>query len=333
MLFETFNRDKSLRYKNSTSNATIFKIKIKIIEILHKVMDIQNDIRLTRFLIEYFKADNILMMNPSQSGPEMCYLNNILNNTVTEEDDEIKQRTDEKTIGWMKIAFANKNLDMRTKSTEKDLICILLDIILYQDVVMVNSAFTLLARYFQQKRAIINFANQVQLLQDEQEVGILKKVSKDLRSMKQDADNSEFWMGQSDKEKLIKARQFISQLEMLTDLCIYNPDRVIDIEEKKPKNTDDMAEDQEENGEENEFLNLSELQQDWDNEDPKVSDDEEVNDVKNQTLLRNLRAYEVPIIIIKLQSLETAADPNAYLRVLEKAYIFLIKFVRNNKEN
>jgi len=88
------------------------------------------------------------MMNPSQSGPEMCYLNNILNNTVTEEDDEIKQRTDEKTIGWMKIAFSNKNLDMRTKSTEKDLICILLDIILYQDVVMVNSAFTLLARYF-----------------------------------------------------------------------------------------------------------------------------------------------------------------------------------------
>ena len=86
---------------------------------------------------------------------------------------------------------------------------------------------------------------------------------------------------------------------MLTDLCIYNPDRVIDIEEKKPKNPDEQEE-QDENGEENEFLNLSELQQDWDNEDPKVSDDEEVNDVKNQTLLRNLRAYEVPIIIIKL---------------------------------
>ena len=99
---------------------------------------------------------------------------------------------------------------MRTKSTEKDLICILLDIILYQDVVMVNSAFTLLARYFQQKRAIIQFTNQVQLLQDEQEVGILKKVSKDLRIMKQDADNCEFWMGEADKDKLIKARSFIN---------------------------------------------------------------------------------------------------------------------------
>ena len=105
ILLEVFSRDKSLRYKNSASNAIIFKIKIKIIEILHKVMDIQNDIRLTRFLIEYFKADNILMMNPSQSGHEMCYLNNILKGTVTEEDDQIKQKTDEKTIGWMKIAF------------------------------------------------------------------------------------------------------------------------------------------------------------------------------------------------------------------------------------
>jgi hypothetical protein len=26
-------------------------------------------------------------------------------------------------------------------------------------------------------------------------------------------------------------------------------------------------------------------------------------------------------------------DKNCYLRVLEKAYVFLIKFVRNNKEN
>ena len=68
---------------------------------------------------------------------------------------------------------------------------------------------------------------------------------------------------------------------MLTDLCIYNPDRVIDIEEKKEKNIDEIGEEGDENGEENEFLNLSELQQDWDNEDPKVNDDDEINDVKN----------------------------------------------------
>lgn len=32
-------------------------------------------------------------------------------------------------------------------------------------------------------------------------------------------------------------------------------------------------------------------------------------------------------------SLDDASDANPYLRVLEKAYIFLIKFVRGNREN
>mmetsp|Transcript_11845 Transcript_11845/g.18244 ORF Transcript_11845/g.18244 Transcript_11845/m.18244 type:complete len:106 (-) Transcript_11845:4726-5043(-) len=105
----------------------------------------------------------------------------------------------------MKFSYSNKNLDMRFKS-EKDLICILLDMILYQDTVMVNSAFTLLAKYFNQQRAIIDYANEVQLLQDEQEVAILKKVSAQLREMKKDAENSEFWMGHESKEYLKKAR-------------------------------------------------------------------------------------------------------------------------------
>jgi hypothetical protein len=34
-----------------------------------------------------------------------------------------------------------------------------------------------------------------------------------------------------------------------------------------------------------------------------------------------------------MKSLDEAEDANPYLRVLEKAYIFLIKFVRNNRDN
>ena len=82
-----------------------------------------------------------------------------------------------------------------------------------------------------------------------------------------------------------------------------------------------------------EFLNLTELLQEWDNEDPKVCTDEEDNDEKNQRLLRNLRAHDVSIIIIRQQALDQTEDKNSYLKVLEKAYIFLIKFVKGNKEN
>jgi len=63
---------------------------------------------------------------------------------------------------------------------------------------------------------------------------------------------------------------------MLTDLSIHKPDRVIDIDDKKKKKDDDDGE----NNEEDEFLNISELQAEWDNEDPKICDEHELNDYK-----------------------------------------------------
>ena len=48
----------------------------------------------------------------------------------------------------MKISYSNKDLDLRFKRSKIDLICILLDIILFADTTLVNKAFTLLTRYF-----------------------------------------------------------------------------------------------------------------------------------------------------------------------------------------
>ena len=78
----------------------------------------------------------------------------------------------------MKKAFSNTTIDMKVNS-DKDIVCILLDIILYNDPVMVNSGFTLLAKYFSQKHMIMSYANDIQLLQDDEEVAILKKVSEE----------------------------------------------------------------------------------------------------------------------------------------------------------
>lgn len=97
--------------------------------------------------------------------------------------------------------------------------------------------------------------------------------------MKKEAENSEFWMGKTEDDCLKKARNFIDKLEMLTELCIYKPNRVIDTDDKKKK----KHEDEDDEGDEDEFafLNLTELKQEWDNEDPKICNDEEVNDEKN----------------------------------------------------
>ena len=68
-------------------------------------------------------------------------------------------------------------------------------------------------------------------------------------------------MGQNDEECLRKACIFISKLEMLTELCVYNPDRVIDLDgdKKKKKKNDLLDEDQVVEAEEDEFefLNTS----------------------------------------------------------------------------
>jgi hypothetical protein len=148
-----FNRpvykvDKSPRYKSSEANQLIFGIKKKCISMLHKVIDMQNDMRLSRFLVEFFKSDQILMSNKATRGPELFYLKNVLNNLpITEEQLALKEVCDGKVIKWLNTAYANKNVDMKTRS-EKDLICVLLDVTLYQDRKLANSGFTLLARYF-----------------------------------------------------------------------------------------------------------------------------------------------------------------------------------------
>lgn len=106
--------------------------------------------------------------------------------------------------------------------------------------------------------------------------------------MKRDSDTAENWIGSVDTKNLKKARNFITKIEMLTDLCVHRPNRIIDVEDKKKKKKDD--EEENEDNDEFEFLNLSELKQEWDNEDPRVCTDEEVNEDKNQRLLNNLKA-------------------------------------------
>ena len=141
-------------------------------------------------------------------------------------------------------------------------------------------------------------------------------------------------MGIVELEQLKQASIFIRRIEKLTELCIYNPDRKIETNDKKKKDDDGDGDEKGDGDKEfDTYLNTSELKQLWDNEDPKICDDDQKNDPKNQILLKNLVAYQAPILIIKLAQLDGCEDQNAYLRVLEKCYIFLLKFVRNNSQN
>lgn len=60
----------------------------------------------------------------------------------------------------MNQAYEDKKLDLETISA-RDFVCIMLDLILYQNPDMVNNAFKLLVKFFRQKESIIELASDV----------------------------------------------------------------------------------------------------------------------------------------------------------------------------
>ena len=95
-----------------------------------------------------------MVMNADEAGPELNYLESMIKKDCNECDlseskiEECRIRCNKRIITWMQKSYANITLDMRRKSELKDLICILLDIILYKDSELVNMGFTLLTNYF-----------------------------------------------------------------------------------------------------------------------------------------------------------------------------------------
>jgi hypothetical protein len=80
----------------------------------------------------------------------------------------------------------------------------------------------------------------VQLLEEEQEINIFNKCKNEIKILKVSAEDGEFWMGKVEGdefefEPLVASRQFIKRLEMLTELCLYNPDRIVDNNDQAKK--------------------------------------------------------------------------------------------------
>ena len=77
------------------------------------------------------------------------------------------------------------------------------------------------------------------------------------------AEQGENWMGIVETSQLTEARIFIRRIEKLTELCIFNPDRKIETDDKKKNDEDDEGADEGEGGgnkeDFGEYLNLTEL--------------------------------------------------------------------------
>ena len=123
--------------------------KNKVISILQRVIDIQNDKRLTQFLAEFHKESLDNLGIAAQSFVKKL-LKGKKADDIIKLDPSLaveKQAIDQKIITWMNIAFEDKMLDLERISI-RDFVCILLDLILYENSHLVNNAFKLLVRFF-----------------------------------------------------------------------------------------------------------------------------------------------------------------------------------------
>lgn len=300
------------------SNLLIMDTKNNIIKILQRVLDIQNDVRLTQFLTEFNKATQAEPMSEQE-----MYFVSLVNKTrkldelfkKKQELADIKPSIDEKVITWMNTAFSDKKLDLERISAA-DFVCVLLDLILYENAALVNNAFKLLVRFFQQKKSIIDLASQVQLLEKDADIVVLRSVQQQLTDMKREADNSEFWLGFQGRNELTKARNFMERFDMLASLCVKDGQNQYDFSDNakltrsiqksevakliKKRRGAAGGKPGGQNENESAVLNdVSEMLADWEDDDMRVvQDDEEVEEL-NQRLLRNIRAHEIALIIIR----------------------------------
>ena len=95
--------------------------------------------------------------------------------------------------------------------------------------------------------------------------------------MKNDVEKAEFWIGIPTEDGLKQSRNIIDRLSSLTDLCVFKENRVVDLGNKKEEPKKGKRK-QTENEEQFEFLNLSELRDNWDDTDQCVWDESQLSD-------------------------------------------------------
>jgi len=156
------------RYKINESNLLLTDTKNEIFHILQLVLNIQNDVRLTEFLTAFNQE--------GEMSPEEVKFAQTVNRSKKlgelfkkNEAEAMGAQFSQKVVGWMNSAYENKKLDLE-RISRSDFVCVLLDLILYENTTLVSNAFKLLIRFFEQKKAIIELAATVQILEEPHEI-------------------------------------------------------------------------------------------------------------------------------------------------------------------
>lgn len=256
----------------------------------------------------------------------------------------------------------DKKLDLEELSWA-DYVCIDLDLILYKNEGLLNKAFSLLIRFHSQRKSLLDLLSSVQILESDEAIDTLHTIEDKVTELRKMAQNSEFWLGQTDRESVKTAKKTVDILEYLSELLVEKPaddessDEERILKDYAKENT--FLEFEEEksstsNSKQNfhttlfilldieypNSLNKKEIDKDllgFANEEvdlgrPLPLDNEEPN-VEYQRMLRNLDVHEIILIFVKQSSPKGIQSQALFHKVLKSGYSALIRFVRRNKSN
>jgi len=111
----------------------------------------------------------------------------------------------------------DKKLDLEELSWA-DYVCINLDLILYQNEGLLNKAFALLIRFHSQRKSLLDLLRSVQMLESDQAIDTLRNIELTLTNLRRMAQNSEFWLGQTDRESIKTSQKTIGIFDYLSGL-------------------------------------------------------------------------------------------------------------------
>ena len=342
------------RYEKNEDNLIIMKCKQYIWETLLKILDLEYDLKISLFLgflkeeIEsYYSMDNSPLDQEfaNHAATSKVFPQDNIKKRSTADNDEYKNRLlyipqpkekvsfeENSAIIWMeKVLMGEQLFDGYSQTTY---VWVLMDLIAYQHLPLSNKAFELLTKFFTQRSNLLELLKQIQLLEHPESIQTLNKWIDVLQRLRKFIEAIDTWLNEETLKLnsndiavgLVSSRESVDYLwQILIDrkqikkqgTLKSNNDSNYEIIHGFKNNSGDLVIIDEEGN----VLRKSEY-----------SNNLIISNNENQRLLRNLGAHEIIIEIIKynISQKKTHSD---YEDIIKSAYIFLIRFWKDNSVN
>ena len=202
------------RYEKTQDNLVIMYCKEEICDILLRILEIENDLKISLFL-GFFKDS--VESNMVMDGYDDSYGGSVANKVFPKDmsrrnfgDESVEQRylsqktgavknpiDDSDAIKWIeKVLMGEQLFDAFLQGSY---VCILMDLLAYDYTNLNNKAFELLLKFFNQRSTLIELLEQIQLLEKSDSIKILKRVTKISLELKSFIEVVNQWVDEDEK--------------------------------------------------------------------------------------------------------------------------------------